>query len=101
MTLEWKRKSQLIGQWNDKAGLVAMQDDILESHRKMMAFWTIKNKFHIPRGYECIWQSILAFPSLMFLILELVVEEPLKDWPFLWCTFMMYRFISWLNIELG
>ena len=50
-TLGWKRKSKFIVQSNARLGLVTVEDGILESHGKMMAFRTIKNKFHIPRGY--------------------------------------------------
>ena len=65
-----------------RLGLVTIEHGILESSRTMMAFWTIKNKFHIPRGYGYIWQSILALPTLVFPIPELVVENPWKDWSF-------------------
>ena len=47
-----------------------------------MDFRTINNKFHIPHGYGYISQSRLALPSLDFPILELVGEEPWKDWSF-------------------
>ena len=50
ITLGWKRKSKN-SQINRMArlGSVTVEDGILESHRKMMAFHTIRNKFHIPR----------------------------------------------------
>ena len=81
--LHWDGKESLNSQFNRMArlGLVIMEDGILESRRKMMAFRTIRNKFHIPRGYGYIWQS-LALPTLVFLIPELVVEDPWKDWSF-------------------
>ena len=65
-----------------RLGLVVVEYGILESCRKMMAFRLIRHKFHAPRGYEHIWQSILALPRLVFPILELVLEDPWKDWSF-------------------
>ena len=65
-----------------KLGLVTVEDGILESCRKMMAFWTVRNKFHIPRGYGYIWESILALPRLVFPIPMLLVADPWKDWSF-------------------
>ena len=107
--LHWDRKESLNSQFNQMArlGLVTVEDGILESRRKMMAFRTIRNKFHIPRGYGYIWQSIfnLALPTLVFPIPELVVKDPWKHWSFgigkliLRCTLMMCT-ISWLKIEL-
>ena len=58
-----------------RLGLETTEDIVLESCRKMMAFRTVRNKFHIPRGYGYIWESILALPRLVFLLLELVVED--------------------------
>jgi hypothetical protein len=62
-----------------KLGLITVEDGILESQRQMMAFRTVRNRFHIPPGYSQIWQSILELPILSSLIPQLVVEEPWKD----------------------
>ena len=67
---------------NGKVGLVTMEDGILESCRKMMAFRTIRNMFHIPRGYGYIWESILALSILVLPLSELAVVDPWKDWSF-------------------
>ena len=77
-------------------GLVPVEDGTLESRRKMMAFRTIRNKFHIPCGYGYIWQSILALPRLVFRKIGHFVSGN----RFLWCTLMMCT-ISWLKIKLG
>ena len=47
-----------------------------------MAFWSVRNKFHIPHGCGYIWESILALPRLVFPLLKLAVEGPWKDWLF-------------------
>ena len=65
-----------------RPGLVMVDHCILESCRKMMAFRTVRNKFHIPCGYGYIWESILALPRLVFPLPELAVEDPWKDWSF-------------------
>ena len=82
--LHWDGKESLNSQFNRMArpGLVNVEDGILQSRGKMMAFRTIKNKFHIPCVYEYIWQLIWAWPTLVFSIPELVVEDPWKDWSF-------------------
>jgi hypothetical protein len=59
-----------------KLGSVTMEDCILESQRQMMAFRTKRSRFHIPLGYDQIWQSILESPILSLPIPQLVVEEP-------------------------
>ena len=83
ITLGWKRKSEFTVQSNGKVSLGNCgRYGILESRRKMMAFRTIRNKFHIPRGYGYIWQSILVLPTLVFPIPKLVVKDPWKDWSF-------------------
>jgi hypothetical protein len=48
----------------------------------MMAFRTVRSRFHLPPRYSQIWQSVLQLPILLSLIPQLVVEEPWKDWPF-------------------
>ena len=82
--IHWDGKESLNTQFNRMAmlGLTMVVDGILESCRKMMAFQTVRNKFHIPRGYGYIWESVLALPRLVFPLLELAIEDPWKDWSF-------------------
>ena len=82
--LHWEGKESLNTQFNRMArlGLVTVEDGILQSCRKMMAFRTVRNKFHIPRGYGYIWESILTLPRLVFPIPMLLVADPWKDWSF-------------------
>ena len=65
-----------------RLGLVTLEYVILESCKKMIAFQIERNKLHIQCGYGYIWQSNLALLSLVFFILELMIEEPWKDWSF-------------------
>ena len=48
--LHWDEKGSLNSQFNlmAKLVLVTTEDVILESCRKMMAFWIVLDKFHIP-----------------------------------------------------
>ena len=82
--LHWEGKESLNTQFNRMArlGLVTVEDGILESCRKMLAFKTIRNKFHIPRGHGYIWESILTLPRLLFSIPMLLLADPWKDWSF-------------------
>ena len=82
--IHWDGKASLNTQFNPMArlGLVTVEDGILESCRKMMAFRTVRNKFHIPCGYGYIWESINWHCVEFFHLPELAVEDPWKDWSF-------------------
>ena len=82
--LQWEGKENLKSKFNRmaKLGLVTVEDGILETQRKMMAFRTARSRFHIPTGYGQIWQSILDLPILSMPIPQLLVEEPWNDWCF-------------------
>ena len=55
---------------------------VLQSHKHITTFRTLFTKFHTPPRYDYIWQLVVAMPSLTAPILELVVNEQLKDWLF-------------------
>ena len=82
--LQWDGKDSLKSKFNRmaKLGLVTVEDGILESQRQMMAFRTVRSRFHIPPGYGQIWQTVVQLPILSSPIPQLVVVEPWKDWFF-------------------
>jgi hypothetical protein len=82
--LQWEGKENLKSKFNRmaKLGLVTVEDGILETQRKMMAFRTARSRFHIPTGYGRLWQSILDLPILSMPVPQLLEEEPWNDWFF-------------------
>ena len=44
-----------------KLGSLTVEDGILESLSQMMAFRTVRSRFHIPPGYGQIWQTVVGF----------------------------------------
>ena len=58
--LRWEGKQILNLQFNhmSRLGLVTVNDVILVSQRRLMAFRTVRSTFRIPKGYTFIWDNV-------------------------------------------
>ena len=65
-----------------RLGLVTVKDAMLVSQRRLMAFWTIRSMFRIPKGYTFIWDKLQQILSSYEPILDLDGQSQELDWRF-------------------